>query len=45
MRVVVNALSTTNLSGRHVLFGHLARVARWSAIPAIATCAATWAPM
>ncbi|GAG17383.1 unnamed protein product, partial [marine sediment metagenome] len=31
MRVVVNALSATNLSGRRVLLGHVSRLARWTA--------------
>ena len=30
MRVLVNALSVTNLSGRHVLLGHLSRLAQWT---------------
>lgn len=30
MRVLVNALSATNMSGRHVLIGHLARIAAWT---------------
>lgn len=30
MRVLVNALSATNLSGRHVLLGHLSRLAEWT---------------
>lgn len=30
MRVLVNALSATNLSGRHVLLGHLSRLAAWT---------------
>lgn len=30
MRVLVNALSVTNLSGRHVLLGHLQKVALWT---------------
>lgn len=30
MRVLVNALSTTNLSGRHVLLGHLAKLSEWT---------------
>jgi len=30
MRVLVNALSVTNLSGRHVLLGHLSRLAEWT---------------
>ena len=31
MRILVNALSVTNLSGRHVLLGHLRRLAKWTA--------------
>ena len=31
MRILVNALSVTNPSGRHVLLGHLARCAAWAA--------------
>jgi len=31
MRVLVNALSATNLSGRHVLLGHLSMIAAWTA--------------
>ena len=31
MRVLVNALSTTNLSGRHVLLGHLRQLSAWTA--------------
>ena len=30
MRVLVNALSVTNLSGRYVLLGHLSRLAEWT---------------
>jgi len=30
MRVLVNALSVTNASGRHVLLGHLSRFAKWT---------------
>jgi len=30
MRVLINALSVTNQSGRHVLLGHLSRLAAWS---------------
>ena len=30
MRVLVNALSVNNLSGRHVLLGHLERLADWT---------------
>jgi glycosyltransferase involved in cell wall biosynthesis len=30
IRVLVDALPTTNLSGRHVLIGHLSRVAPWT---------------
>jgi glycosyltransferase involved in cell wall biosynthesis len=30
MRILVNALSVTNLSGRHVLLGHLSQLANWS---------------
>jgi glycosyltransferase involved in cell wall biosynthesis len=30
MRVLVNALSLGSLSGQHVLFGHLAQLARWT---------------
>lgn len=30
MRVLINALSVTNLSGRHVLLGHLRQLARWT---------------
>ena len=30
MRVLFNALSVTNLSGRYVLLGHLANLARWT---------------
>jgi glycosyltransferase involved in cell wall biosynthesis len=30
MHVLVNALSVTNLSGRHVLLGHLERLATWT---------------
>lgn len=30
MRVLVNALSVSNLSGRHVLLGHLSTIARWT---------------
>ena len=30
MRVLVNALSVTNLSGRHVLLGHLSMLAQWT---------------
>jgi glycosyltransferase involved in cell wall biosynthesis len=30
MRVLVNALSVTNMSGRHVLLGHLAQIAEWT---------------
>jgi len=30
MKVLVNALSVTNLSGRHVLLGHLSKLARWT---------------
>jgi len=30
MRVLVNALCVTNLSGRHVVLGHLSRLANWS---------------
>ena len=30
MRVLFNALSVTNLSGRHVLLGHLSRLAKWT---------------
>lgn len=30
MRVLINALSVTNLSGRHVLLGHLQRLAGWT---------------
>jgi len=30
MKVLVNALSVTNLSGRHVLFGHLSKLAEWT---------------
>lgn len=30
MRVLINALSVTNLSGRHVLLGHLSKLARWT---------------
>jgi len=31
MRVLVNALSVTNLSGRHVLLGHLSKLSEWTA--------------
>lgn len=31
MRVAINALAATNLSGRHVLLGHLRNLARWTA--------------
>jgi len=31
MHILVNALSVTNFSGRHVLLGHLSRIAPWSA--------------
>ncbi|HET6426202.1 MAG TPA: glycosyltransferase [Planctomycetaceae bacterium] len=31
MRVLVNALSIGSLSGRHVLYGHLRQLVRWSA--------------
>lgn len=31
MRVLVNALSVTNASGRHVLLGHLRQLAAWTA--------------
>ena len=31
MRVIVNALSVTNESGRHVVLGHLERLAAWTA--------------
>ena len=31
MKVLVNALSVTNMSGRHVLLGHLSRFAAWTA--------------
>ncbi len=31
MKVLVNALCTTNLSGRAVLFGHLEQLAKWTA--------------
>lgn len=31
MKVLVNALSVTNQSGRHLLAGHLSRIARWTA--------------
>ncbi len=31
MRVLVNGLSVTNLSGRHVLLGHLRQIAKWAA--------------
>jgi glycosyltransferase involved in cell wall biosynthesis len=30
MRVLVNALSATNLSGRHVLLGHLSMISAWT---------------
>ena len=30
MRILFNALSVTNLSGRHVLLGHLSRLAKWT---------------
>ena len=30
MRILVNALSVTNLSGRHVLLGHLSKLAEWT---------------
>lgn len=30
MRILVNALSTTNLSGRYVLLGHLTNLAKWT---------------
>jgi glycosyltransferase involved in cell wall biosynthesis len=30
MKVLVNALSVTNLSGRHVLLGHLSKLAEWT---------------
>ena len=30
MRVLVNALSVSNMSGRHVLLGHLSRIAKWT---------------
>jgi glycosyltransferase involved in cell wall biosynthesis len=30
MRVLVNALSVNNLSGRHVLLGHLSQLAKWT---------------
>ena len=30
MRILVNALSVTNLSGRHVLLGHFSRLAKWT---------------
>jgi hypothetical protein len=30
VRILVNALSTSNFSGRHVLLGHLRRIARWT---------------
>ena len=30
MRVLFNALSVTNLSGRHVLLGHLSKLAEWT---------------
>lgn len=30
MRILFNALSTTNLSGRYVLIGHLANLAKWT---------------
>jgi glycosyltransferase involved in cell wall biosynthesis len=30
MRVLVNALSVTNLSGRHVLLGHLSKLSEWT---------------
>lgn len=30
MKILINALSVTNLSGRHVLLGHFKRVAKWS---------------
>jgi glycosyltransferase involved in cell wall biosynthesis len=29
LRILVNALSVSNLSGRHVLIGHVSRLARW----------------
>lgn len=32
MRVLVNALSLGSLSGQHVLFGHLAQLAKWTAL-------------
>ena len=31
MRVLVNALSLGSLSGQHVLFGHIAQLAKWTA--------------
>lgn len=31
MRVLVNGLSVASLSGRHVLYGHLRQLARWTA--------------
>lgn len=31
MKILVNALSVTNQSGRHLLTGHLSRIARWTA--------------
>lgn len=30
MKVLVNALSVTNLSGRHVLLGHISKLAEWT---------------
>ena len=30
MRILVNALSVNNLSGRHVLLGHFAKIVEWS---------------
>jgi len=30
VRVLINALSVTNLSGRHVLLGHLAKLSEWT---------------
>jgi glycosyltransferase involved in cell wall biosynthesis len=30
MRVLINALSVTNLSGRHVLLGHLSKLSEWT---------------
>ena len=30
MRILINALSVTNLSGRHVLLGHLSKLVEWT---------------